>query len=169
MVLVPGHAAGSHIRELCVRDTFAPLGDCVGNADEKIKAACTAIIEQKGRSPQELARALVWRGVWYRNQGQSEEAYADFRPSGDFGPSTFSGSDRSGAHAPGAVQTGCGVCRFHQRDRHRAKGFHTVILLRGDILVHMGQANRSLRNMIGQSMTTVRPWNWSQTTHRLSG
>lgn len=117
--------------------------ECVGNADEKIKAACTAIIEQKGRSPQELARALVWRGVWYRNHGQFHEAYADFDRAVNLDPRHFPGLIGRGLMLQAQFRLVAAYADFSQAITIAPKDSYSYVL-RGDVLVRMGQTNRSI-------------------------
>ena len=51
---------------------------CIANQPDQVLAACSAVIDQRGRDDVELSRAYVIRGEWYRLRNRNDEALTDF-------------------------------------------------------------------------------------------
>ena len=65
--------------------------DCVQGGSPKVELACTTIIEQGNRSPQELANAHARRGASYRVQRKLDQAFADFAEALRLDPDSWEG------------------------------------------------------------------------------
>jgi tetratricopeptide (TPR) repeat protein len=62
---------------------------CVANQPDQVPIACTAVINQGGRSDIEIARAYAIRGEWFRVRKRNDEALADFDHAEKLDPNSY--------------------------------------------------------------------------------
>src|SRR6266700_5585280 len=65
--------------------------DCPFGGGPKTEQACTAVITQAARSPQDLANAYARRGAFYRGQQKLDQAFADYAEALKLDPDSWEG------------------------------------------------------------------------------
>jgi Tfp pilus assembly protein PilF len=63
--------------------------DCLANVSDKLIAGCSAVIEQRTRSPADLVRAYTRRAEWYRGRNMLDKALADLDQAVTLDPKSF--------------------------------------------------------------------------------